>query len=256
MNNFCFSVLALGSKYRIMTQQLIENIEQYAPEAYVVVGTDNPSEFKKYQKVIAFKLVQKGILHCHHDQRFVIEKALTQFSLVIRIDADTKITDLISQPLQIPTGLHATHVENIVQHNQKYAPERLKYFEKLADKLKLDLNQVSFIGESLFAISTKDKNQAVNFIQQWGLISSYAELHGIHGGEGNIIGLAAQKAGLEIHKSPDWLKQINQVRQHLDASKFASKKSKFSHLQSQLKYHYRLNKARIIAMKNFDFYYN
>ncbi len=255
MDDFCFSVLALGSKYRIMTQQLIENLEQYSPEAYVVIGTDNPVEFKNYKKVIAFKLVQKGILHCHHDQRFVIEKALTQFPLVIRIDADTKITAPISKPSQIPTGLHATHIENIVQHNQKYAPERLKYFKKLGHKLELDLEQVSFIGESLFAVSTKDKNQAANFIQQWGLIARYAELHGIHGGEGNIIGLAAHKAGLEVQKSPDWLQEINQVRQHLDASKFASKKSKFSQLQSRFKYHYRLNKARIISIKDFDFYY-
>ena len=81
MSDFCFSVLALGSKYRLMTQQLIKNIEQYAPEAYVVVGTDNPAEFNKYNKVIAFKLFQRGILHCHHDQRFVIQKALKQFSL-------------------------------------------------------------------------------------------------------------------------------------------------------------------------------
>lgn len=256
MDDFCFSILALGSKYRIMTRQLIENLEKYAPEAYVVVGTDNPAEFKNYKKVIAFKLIQKGILHCYHDQRFVIEKALTQFPLVIKIDADTKIIAPISQPLNIPDGLHATHVEDIVQHNQKYTPKRLQYFEKVAGKLALDLSQVSFIGESLFAISTKDKNQAANFVQQWGLIARYTELHGIHSGEGNIIGLAAQKAGLGIYKSPDWLKEINQVRKHLDASKFSSRKNKLSQLQSRFKYHYRLNKARIVALKNFDFYFN
>ena len=255
MSDFCFSVLALGEKYRIMAKQLIENLEQYASDAYVVIGTDNPTDFENYQKVIAFKLQKKGILHCHHDQRFVIERGLKQFSLVIRMDADTKVTASIAQPTKIATGLYATHVENLVEHNQKYVPERLPYFEKLANKLDIELDQVSFIGESLFAVSDADKSKTENFMYQWDLISRYAELHGIHGGEGNIIGLAAKKAGLEVYKSPTWLKKISKARQHLDASTFGSKKSNFSQLKSKMSYHYRLNKARILALKDFDFYY-
>jgi hypothetical protein len=79
------------------------------------------------------------------------------------------------------------------------------------------------------------------------------ELHGIHAGEGNAIGLAAAKTGLEVYKAP-WLEAIDKNRKHLDSSidmgDILSKS-----LMGRLQYHYRLNQARISALGNFKFYY-
>jgi hypothetical protein len=158
-----------------------------------------------------------------------------------------------------PPGISAVHIQNILIHAQ-YAPERLPHFHKLAAKLDIDLSQVNFVGESLFAV-TASGNQAQAFIQQWHLIARYLELRGIHAGEGNTIGIAAAKAGLAV-QSADWLESINQARQHTNAST-ASTVTKppsrvaqiWQQLMRRISYHYRLNQARLLALKHFNFYY-
>ncbi|NES22542.1 MAG: hypothetical protein F6K41_27385 [Symploca sp. SIO3E6] len=253
IKSFCFSILALGSKYQLLAQEFAKDLEKYSPETTVVVGTDNPQAFKDFSNVLAFKLEKKGILHCYHDKRFVLEQALTKFQVVIQIDADTRIIGNLPESINQSTGLAAVHIENLVEHVQKYNPERLSHLRKLADKLEVDLNTVTYIGESLFAVFA-DGDQTVEFFRHWDMIGRYLELHGIHAGSGNGIGLAAAKAGLEIIR-PSWLEEINQVRHHFDASGLKSRKTIGNKLKSRIGYYYRLNQARIIALKDFNFYY-
>lgn len=252
--NFCFSTLALKAKYRIFAKELAENIAQYSPGTTLIIGTDRPKEFQNCTNVFAFKLQQTGILHCYHDKRFVIQEALKKFPTVIQIDADTKIVGNLPQEISPSEGLAAGHIKNIVEHSQKYNPERLIYLRKIADKLDLALENVSYVGESLFAI-TADSKKSGDFIKYWDYIARYLEMNSIHAGEGNAIGLAAAKAGLEIF-NPPWLAKINSVRKHLDASERKFKPTQWQILQQKFAYHYRLNKARIVALKNFDFFYN
>lgn len=42
-NNFCFCTLALGKPYRLQAKNLIEDLERYASNHKVIVGTDYPS---------------------------------------------------------------------------------------------------------------------------------------------------------------------------------------------------------------------
>jgi hypothetical protein len=254
--DFCFGILALTSKYQLLAKKCAEDLEKYFPETTVVIGTDNPYVFQDCNNVFAFKMKKNGILHCYHDKRFVLEKALEKFKTAIFIDADTKIIDspATSFKIELPTeGIHAMHVANLIQHMQYYTPERLYHFKKLSKKLEIDLNSASFVGESLFAVSVEG-NKTSEFFRQWDSIASYLQLHGIHAGAGNAIGLAAAKAGLEITKPP-WLKSLNQVTHHFDASHGSSKKTSWDFFKNRLSYHYRLNKARIIALKDFNFYY-
>lgn len=251
--DFCFSVLALSSKYQILARSLAKNLEDHAHNVPIVIGTDNPDFFRDCTNVSAFHLQKQGILHCYHDKRFVIQEALKISETVVQLDADTQITEPVPSFLAPESGLAGIFIENAVKHMTKYTPERLFHFQKLADKLNIDLSSISFVGESLFSISAT-YDLGIEFIEQWDLIARYLQLHGIHAGEGNAMGLAAAKVGLQVNKSP-WLDSLNQVRQHVNASETKAKRSSIQELKRRLDYHYRLNKARVSALKNYGFYY-
>ncbi|MBP0016862.1 MAG: hypothetical protein J7647_04810 [Cyanobacteria bacterium SBLK] len=255
-HNFCFSILALNLKYQLLAKELAEDIKKYSPETSVVIGTDNPDIFSDCRNVLAFKMEKRGILHCYHDKRFVIQEALKKFKIVIQIDADTRIDNPLPESFEPSTGLAAIHVENSIEHTKKYNPERLKSLHKLAKKLSLDLETISYVGEALFAI-VGEEEQTLEFIRYWDAIARYLELRGIHAGEGHAIGLAAAKVGLEIGK-PSWLKNIHKAKRHLRAASASDSKPKnilWNNSIRRINYHYRLNKARILALKDFDFYY-
>lgn len=252
-NNYCFSILALKPKYQLLAKNFAKDLTKYAPGITVVIGTDDPTVFEDCSNVIAFKFQKKGVLHCYHDKRFVIERALAQFNVVIQIDADTRVIGNLPDSIDHFTGLAAIHIENLVNHSQKHNPERLGYLYTLADKLEVNLDTVSYIGESLFALSV-DEDRSSEFIRQWDLIARYLELREDHAGEGNAIGLAAAKAKIDVIKT-SWLENINRLRQHFDASQLESKKTTWDLLNRKLDYHYRLNKARMIALKDFVFFY-
>ncbi|NJM97247.1 MAG: hypothetical protein HC800_08765 [Phormidesmis sp. RL_2_1] len=256
----CFSVLAFNPKYQQLAKNLAADIAQHSPETTLVIGTDHPDTFRDCSNVFAFKLQKKGVLHCYNDKRFVIEKALQQFKTVIQIDADTKITAPFPESIDQSVGIAGSYLANMVEHSQKYNPGRLTHLKKLAHKLELDPNSITFVGEALFAITAEGK-QAADFIQQWDRLARYLELNGLHSGEGNAIGLAAAKAGLAI-TAPDWLASIQQGSEHLDVSRVCQpsavakpKNPALDKLMRSVSYHYRLNKSRLIALKNFNFYY-
>lgn len=252
-NDFCFSILALGTKYQILARKFAETLKEHSPKTVVVVGTDSPHVFQNIDNVIPFKLRKRGILHCYHDKLLVIEEALTKFETTVQIDADAVIVDSLPKSINPLPGLLASRVENLVSHVQKYNPERLTLLCRLADKLQLDINTVSFVHESLFAVSGND-DKTSEFIRQWNRIARYLELHGVHAGEGNAIGLAAAKAKLKIIQ-PGWLEDINQAKHHIYASKWNSARTLLSRSKDKMNYHYRFNKARIVALRDFEFYY-
>jgi hypothetical protein len=69
------------------------------------------------------------------------------------------------------------------------------------------------------------------------------------------MGLAAAKVGWAVDTSEAWLILKNKSN-HLDVSyQPPIKKDFWQPLQKRLGYHYRLNLARLNALKNYDFYY-
>lgn len=252
--NFCFSTLALGEKYRALTHELIGDLEKYCPAVSLYIYTDDPQYFSgKYGiKIFGFKHRQKGILHCYHDKRFVIEKALFDFATVIHIDADSRIVNPI-EAIEFSPGITG-YYENLIEHVRRYNPQRLEYLEKVANKLDILLEEVDWIGESVLVIR-RDFGKEVEFIKAWGEIGKYLELHGIHAGSGNAIGLAAAKVGWKPSRDRNWDKLIQSI-QHLDASQKNSSPSLWANLKRRLGYHYRLNATRLsAAIEDFDFYY-
>ncbi|MDX2100502.1 MAG: hypothetical protein SFW36_22220 [Leptolyngbyaceae cyanobacterium bins.59] len=250
-HEFCFSTLALKPKYRLLAVELAASLETYAPGVILFVGTDDPHDFKDCKNVYPFKFKKRGVF-CYHDKRFVLEKALQQFKTAIQIDADTRIIGPLPEVIEPTPGLAAVHIEKIIGHSEKYNPERLGYFYKLATKLQVDLDAVSYIGEALFALSNNG-DKTLEFFRQWGFLADYFELNGIYGGEGNALGLAAAKAGLEILK-PTWLQSVEQIRKHFDAS-IGSHSTAWDNFLNRVDYHYHLNKIRITSLRNIDFYY-
>ena len=254
---FCFCTLALGKKYRILSQQLAGDLAKFSPESVLAVGTDEPKEFSNYPKIIPFKHHKQGILHCYHDRRFVIEKALSMFPVAIHIDADTRILNNIPTEIVWLPGITARQ-KNLIEHVSKFSAERLPYLRKVASKLNIPIENTNWIGESLYVV-TRDGGREKEFIRCWGMIGKYLEMNGIHAGDGNAMGLAAAKVGWTVN-SDGWEKLKN-VTQHLDASYGDSNLTPqvqitfWDKLKSRLDYHYRLNRVRLMALKDFDFYY-
>jgi hypothetical protein len=129
----------------------------------------------------------------------------------------------------------------------------LQPLQKVASHLNIDLQTVTYIGESLFII-TRDNGREVDYLKYWAMIGRYLELRGIHAGAGNAMGIAATKVGWTI--SQDNWQEIKDVIHHTDASYSNKQKSSWEKLQRRIGYHYRLNLARIMALKNAKFYYN
>ncbi|MDX2213399.1 MAG: hypothetical protein SFY66_08930 [Oculatellaceae cyanobacterium bins.114] len=250
---FCFCTLALRPKYRLLTQQLAENLEQFAPGIQLVVLTDEPKDFANNRNVLAFQHQQQGILHCYHDKRFPIERALDQFDAAILIDADTKITAAISPQLIWQGGLTARHQENLVEHVSQYNPERLSAVEKVAAKLDINPKDVTYVGESLFVVR-KNQGKEREFLKYWGMIGRYLELQNVHAGSGIAIGLAAFKAGFPIIHDQQ-IDEIDNARKHIDASYQKKGRTRWEKISRRMGYHYRLNKTRLLALTNFSFYY-
>jgi hypothetical protein len=250
--DYCFCTLALGQKYRVLTKQLAEDLEAKSPGTFLVVYTDEPNDFNKNNNILAFKHQQQGILHCYNDKRLVISESLSRFKTAICIDADTRILNVIPDHIEWTPGITVGHRENLIAHVSKYTPERLAAISNVGSKLNLNLEEVEYVGESLFII-TRDQGREMEFLQIWGVIGRYLELKGIHSGEGNSMGLAAAKVGWKINT--DGWETIKQSTKHLDASHMSNQMNRWDKFQKRLAYHYRLNQAKLMALQNFNFYY-
>ncbi|BAY39105.1 hypothetical protein NIES2111_34550 [Nostoc sp. NIES-2111] len=250
--NYCFCTLALRKKYRLLTQHLANDLAKYAPGKMLVVYTDLPEDFRNYSNVVAFKHYQRGILHCYNDKSLVIKTALSQFNAAVYIDADTEIVSPIPDTLQWRPGITAGHCENLIGHISKYTPERLPHIRQVAKNLNINLETSNYIGESLFIIA-RDGGKEIEYLKYWEKIGRYLELRGIHAGEGNTMGLASAKVGWTVAK--DGWEQVRNATKHLDAS-YTNKQTTWDAWKRRIGYHYRLNKTRIVALTEFNFYYS
>ena len=249
--SFCFCTLAFGIKYRELAKNLAIDLQTYGNGIYLVVGTDNIQNFEDQKNIIPIKIKQQGILHCYNDKRIILEKSLLQFDSAIYIDADTKIVEYIPNKISFPPGIVGCY-RDIITHVSKYRPQDLDKLKNVARKLNISLESANWIGEALFIV-TKDQGREQEFFTLWKKIARYLELRGMHAGEGNIMGLAAAKVGWQVHKN-EW-EILKDLVKHLDASRNSRKLTFWQQLTRRIGYHYRLNKNRLFALRDFSFYY-
>lgn len=251
-NNYCFCTLALGERYRAMAKELAKDIERHAPGVKFVVLTDKPRDFSGNSNVLAFKHSQKNAWHCGNDKRFAVLKALAFFKTAIFIDADSRIVAEVPRDISWRSGISGAH-ESLIKHLTKYNPERLGIVNRLAAKLNISIDEIEWIGESLYIVTADSEGGELVFLDEFGRIGNYLELKGIHQQEGIQMGLAAAKAGWQV-RSEEWAK-LKAVITHQDASDIPYKQSFLQKQLRRFRYHYRLNKARIAALRDFGFYY-
>jgi hypothetical protein len=270
---YCFCTLALGRNYRNLTLQLAQDLAEYAPSITLVVLTDRPAAFEHCPQVLAFAHQQQS-LGCYHDKQYVLKKALSLFPACIFVDADMRILAPIPANLTWQPGITAKIVwTNIFKHNKNQFELRL--LQKMADKLDLNLTEISFVHECLFVIA-RDQGREQVFLEQWQKIANYFELRGFCRGEGPTIGLAAAEAGLEIRRDP--LTAIQFFKDKLPASATSSPvdlqqrtallqqqkaleypkqplwQRLIAKLQKLIKYQYRLLGLRLAALSQIDFW--
>ncbi|MFM7424548.1 MAG: hypothetical protein ACKO7W_06065 [Elainella sp.] len=271
---YCFCTLALGNNYRNLALQLAQDLAQYAPSVSLVVLTDRPAAFADCPQVLAFAHQQQS-LGCYHDKQFVLKQALSLFPACVFVDADMRILAPIPADLTWQPGITAKLVwTNILKHNKN--PFELRLLQQMAQKLDLDLAEISFVHECLFVLA-RDQGKELVFLEQWEKIARYFELRGFCRGEGHTIGLAAAQAGLTIRR--DELTAIHFFKDKLAASATSSatdleqrvellKRQKaleypkqslwqrvWNKLLKLLRYQYRRLKLQFAALKQIDFYY-
>jgi hypothetical protein len=82
--------LALGRGYNYLAKQLASDLARFAPGTRFLVLTDHPAVFKSLDNVEAVHHRKRSVLG-YNDKLCVIREALTRFSTVVFIDADTRI---------------------------------------------------------------------------------------------------------------------------------------------------------------------
>ena len=257
-SKICFGTLALGENYRALAKVLAKDIEKYAPKIPFVVLTDKPQQFANHANVLAFKHRQQSV-GCYHDKRFVIAKGLSLFDSCIFIDADMRILAPIEQELEWQPGITAHTVwTNILKHNKNEF--EIKLLSRMAEKLNLNLEEISFVHECLFVV-TKDSGKEQEFLKQWDRIAPYFELNGFYRGEGHTIGLAAAKADFEIRR--DRIENIIFFKDKIEHNKIkkgqAKKEDKLDYFKIQKKLEYPqeaiLSKASKKLTKILNYFY-
>ncbi|HLO51746.1 MAG TPA: hypothetical protein VK211_25260 [Kamptonema sp.] len=258
--DFCFCTLAFGKKYRELAKQLAADLETHSVGTMLVICTDNPKEFQNCANVFAFKKSREGVDYCYNDKRFALKKALELFRVTIFVDADTRITGKVPEREWI-SGITCEGFIPILEHppNQSL-PGRKEVIYKLAKKLGLSLEQVSFVQESLFVIA-RDNGKEIQFIEEWGKIGRFFEVQKVKTKDGNPIGLATTRVGWNI-RSDGW-QELDQIREHSFAHWDWQKNQVRTFWDKVLdklhvdhwQYLYRLLKAQLIALLNFNFYY-
>ena len=220
---FCFSTLALGKKYRNLASLLAKDILQYSPGTLFIILTDVPSEFNNFSNVLAFQHHQQSV-GCYHDKRYVIKKTLELFDCCIFMDADMRILENVPENIKWSPGITARSCCGILKHltsnvrkdNAKRRAKKRRIVEEVAKKLDLETEQVKWVNEFLWTIK-KCAGKELIFLNEWERIGNYFELNGLYGGEGFAIGLAAAKAELPIFYDRE--KQLSVFKDKAEKSK-------------------------------------
>ncbi|MBF2016927.1 MAG: hypothetical protein IGS23_17370 [Rivularia sp. T60_A2020_040] len=231
VKDFCFGTLAVGKRYRTHALMLAKDIQEQAPNVSFVVLTDQPADFVEFKNVIPIKHRLQSVKG-YHDKRFVIEKSFESFDTCIFLDSDVRIIGSVPEDMKWLPGITARTGCNIIKHN--IGTKRSLEFatiEQVAQKLDINLQETKWFHEFMFVV-TKQAGAEKVFLKLWQNISTYFEMQGIYGGEGNVMGLAAAKAGLNIRfdsedRFPFFKDNIEQIRIKMGQSNLADKQIYF-----------------------------
>lgn len=203
-DGFCFGTLAVGDRYCQHAQMLAKDIQNYAPTRKLIVLSDRPQDFQQYSQVLAFPHQLQSVKG-YHDKRFVLEKALSLFETCILLDADVRIIGSVGTDLKWPPGITARAGCSLAKQLQDIRkPYEIEVIQTVARYLDLDVNNVQWLHEFMFAM-TRQNGKEAEFFQLWQTISYFFESQGIYYGEGYAMGFAAAKVGLDFgFDRTDW----------------------------------------------------
>jgi len=249
-NDFCFCTLALKKRYRDWARLLAGDIEKYFPGAKHVIATDKPSAFKACTNVVAIKHSQRGLFYPVNDKRFAVKEALLRYETAISIDADSRIIQSPTLSFQfLPGNMPRGHsIQDILTRHHSSRDQQI--VKELSKKLQINLEKVKWNLDWLFIV-TRDKGKESEFIKWWGVIAEYLELHRFSGGDGYCIGLAASKVGWEGRGDIGELARIFHNTKNSRSERAFSLRG----LKLRLGYYYRYSKARLFALRDYDFFY-
>ncbi|WP_199337925.1 hypothetical protein [Nostoc sp. FACHB-280] len=227
-NQFCFCTLAVGERYRNHARMMAQDIQQHIPATTLLILTDQPEFFQEFPHVLAFKHRLQSVKG-YHDKRFVLEKALSLFESCMFLDSDVRILDGVIGQMNWCSGITARAGGSLQQHLAEMKnPQQIQVVEEIAQKLNINLQQVQWLHEFMFAMRRQSGVER-KFFQLWQTISYLFELRGIYHGEGCAMGLAAAKVGMTIRferedKFPFFKDNIEQVRIKKQQSNLEDKK--------------------------------
>ena len=151
-----------------------------------------------------------------------------------------RIIGLVPEKLEWLPGITARAGCSILKHNveTKIRPV-FPLIKQVANKLDINVEETKWFHEFIFAVKKQGGREQV-FLKFWQDISYIFEMQGIYDGEGNVMGLAAAKAGLPIRydsedRFPFFKDNIEQVRVNLGQSNFAEKQMYFE-MHKQIEY--------------------
>ncbi|MBV6628287.1 MAG: hypothetical protein KI793_36100 [Rivularia sp. (in: Bacteria)] len=246
---YCFCTLAVGKRYRTHAKILAKDIQEQASGITFVVLTDEPDDFEEYSHVIAIKHRLQSVKG-YHDKRFVIEKSLEKFDTCVFLDSDVRIIGSVPQGLEWLPGITARTGCNIIKHNVQTKPRaEFAAIEKVAQNLSINLQETQWFHEFMFVVSKQDGTEQV-FLKLWQTISYFFEMQGIYDGEGNVMGLAAAKAGFPIRfdsedRFPFFKDNIERIRVKMGQSDIIDKQVYFDK-HKEIEYPKRANLKKII----------
>lgn len=256
--NFCFATLAIRKTYRDFAKRLANSIAEFSPGTKLIVGTDNPRDFNDVTNVIAFKHRQQSPLFPYNDKRWVVKKALENFSTLVYIDADAQLVNHFPNNVTWPPGIVVNHdtQRNFAEVIKKFCPQDLPLFTKAAQKigLKASLEAIKFPSQSYYVL-TKDQGKEKDFVKNWDLLARYLTVHSCSNvSDGYPIGLAMASVGW----NPISIQQYNlQNIIKPQGSRTTTRPASFiSKVTLKLLYHYRLAKIRLSALKSPRFFYD
>lgn len=231
VKEYCFCTLAIGKRYRNHARMLAKDIQQQAPLVSFVVLTDEPTDFLEYSHVIAIKHRLQSV-KAYHDKRFVIEKSLERFDICVFLDSDIRIIGPVPKELKWLPGITARTGCNILKHNLETKTRHgFKAIKQVAKKLDINLEETMWFHEFMFVVKKQAGAEQV-FLKLWHEISYTFEMQGIYDGEGNVMGLAAAKAGLPIRfdsedRFPFFKDNIERIRVKMGQSNIKEKQIYF-----------------------------
>lgn len=200
-DQFCFCTLAVGNRYRAHAHMLAQDIQYYAPAHPFIILTDRPAEFEAYANVCAIQHRLQSIKG-YHDKRFVIQHALCHFEVCLYLDSDVRLLGPVPLDMEWQPGITARTGCNILKHNANpnlVGKQRraLPIIKQAAHKLNINLEHTRWFHEFMFAVK-KQSGAEAKFLEMWQTLAYFFEMQGIYDGEGNVMGLAAAKAGLTV----------------------------------------------------------